>query len=629
MIALIFFIFSLAIGLSLLYFLRINLLFEEKTAWALVLGSVILTFSSFVFSFFGGFNREIILISFLFIFAPAIFFFLKRKERIKRNFLDDLKDFKKRLYSREALPFLIILIVFFLFFSIVWPKVFFQTDEGLFTIAIGGVWGDWAAHNTYVSHFFHSNQLSFKNPIFVGESFSYTFMADFQSALLMKLGESRILSMILPGFFYSISLIVLLFYFILRITKKRSVAVLSLFLFLFGSGLGFFYFLRDVNGMNLLEIGGYLKNSHTTFTHLADKGIHWTNFMQALLLPQRALTMGFPLAIIILSSVYKGLKENSFKLLALGGVAASFLPALHIHSLIAVSITSFFLIIFLSQQKKTFRKLTAFFFPIILLGLWQVLLLFPGGESGITFRLGWMAKEENWFYFWFKNLGGFLVLFPISFFFINKELKKIYLSFFSLFVITNLFLFQPHDYDNIKISTYWFLLTTIIISVFLIKFWKKDIAFKFLVIIFVFTMTFSTFLDVARLWTKKGYLFISQEDIKKAEIIREKTEVDSVFLTSDNHNHYLPCLTGRQIVAGYGGWLWTYGIDISERFKEIEIMFRGEERSKKLLKNYGVDYVLIGPSERSKFKANEEFYANNYSFFLKINGTKIFKVNDN
>ncbi len=627
MIAFLFFLFSIIIGLFLIYSLRLNLFFEEKLTWSLIIGSLSLTFSSFLLSLFLGFNRNVILISFLLVLTLLLTVLRIRKIDIKNTLLKDLRDFKKRIDNKKIVPFLILFIIFFAFFSIVWSKVFFETEEGLFTIAIGGVWGDWAAHNTYLSHFLYSDQISFKNPIFVGEPFSYTFMADFQSAVLMKLGESRILSMIIPGFLYSISLIVLLFYFILKITKDKAVSILSVFLFLFGSGLGFLYLFKEIDGMNLLEIINHLKNSHTAFTHIADKGIHWTNFMQALLLPQRALTIGFPLAIICFTSLYKGIKENSFKLLILGGVAASFLPILHIHSLIALSIASFFLIILLS--KKPFKNLIAFFTPIIILGVWQIFLLFPGGESSITFRLGWLAKDQGWLYFWFRNLGLFLILFPVSLFFVKKELKKIYLSFFSLFIITNLFLFQPHDYDNIKITIYWFLLTSVIISVFLVKLWKKDILIKFLIIIAVFFMTFSTFLDIGHLWTKKGYLFISQKDIKKAETIRENTDPDSVFLTSDDHNHYVSCLTGRQVVAGYGGWLWTYGIDISQRFGEIEIMFQGKEGAKKLLEKYGVDYVLIGPSEKNKFKAEEDFYKDNYSLFLNMEEAKVFKINEN
>lgn len=629
MISTLFFILAIILGVLLLYLLRIKIFLEEKIAWGLIFGVLVLTFLSFILAFFFGFTWIIILLAFLSaILIIGILSFRYRKD-ISQRITYDLELLKKRFKTKKLTVFSIVFVLAVLFSSILWTKVFFEKEEGIFTIAVGGVWGDWAAHNAYVSHFAYSDSLSFEHPIFLGERFSYTFMADFLSALLMKLGEVRILAMIIPGFFFSIALIILLYYFVFRITKKVSISALSIFLYLFGGGLGFLYFFKEINGMNLSEIIDFLRKSHTAFTHLAEHNIHWTNFIQALLLPQRALTMGFPIGVLVLTCILIALKRrNNYKLLLLAGIISSFLPTIHAHSLIAVSIVAFFLIIFLSEGglKNTIKKLLAFFGPVLVLGVWQLLLLFPVGKESFKFYIGWMAKEENWLLFWLKNLGVFFILIPFAIAVLKPDLKKIYLAFFTLFILTNFFLFQPHDYDNIKIATYWFLLTSIIISIFLVKLWQKDILAKTLVVTLIFFMVFSSFLDVFHLYTKEGYLIFSKEEVKTAKIIREKTSPDSIFLTSDQHNHYLPCLTGRQILMGYGGWLWTYGIDFGNRQKDISTMFQGKPGVKELLKKYKVDYVVIGPSEKDRFDAKESFYDQNYPLFLQINNNKIYKI---
>ncbi len=629
MTSILFFIFAIFLGILLVYLLKIDLFIEEKLAWGTVLGSLLLTLLVFISALFFGFTKSVIFISFLLAFLVIGLISLKYRQNISKKIISDIGLFRKRLKSKKLILFLVVFFAALLFFGFLWPKVFYQKDQDIFTIAIDGVWGDWSAHSTYVSHFAYSDSISLEHPLFVGKKFSYTFMADFQSALLMKLGENMILAMVIPGFIFSLALVVLLYYFIFRITKRASVAALSIFLYLFGGGLGFIYFFKEINGMAFPEIMNFLKSSDLAYTHLFQHNIRFSNFIQALLLPQRALTIGMPLAILVLTYLLIALrKKNNYKLLLFAGATTALLPTIHLHSLMAVSITAFFLIILLSEDnvKNIIKRLLSFFGPLFALGFWQVLLLFPLEGGNFKFYLGWMARDENLLVFWIKNLGLFIILLPFAFLVLKRRLKIIYLAFCPLFILTNLFIFQPHDYDNIKITTYWFLLTAVVISVLLVKLWKRDVLAKVLVVMLFPFLILSFCLDLDRFCPKPRYRLFAKEDIRIAEIIREKTSSDSVFLTSNQHNHFVPCLTGRQIVAGYGGWLWTYGIDAGPRYKDVSLMFQGKEKAEELLKKYKVDYVIIGPSEKSHFNANESFYDKNYPLFLQMNNTKIYKI---
>jgi len=343
MIAISFFILAIFFGVLLVYFLKIDLFIEEKLAWGVVLGSLVLTLLSFILALFGGFTKPIILISFLLAFFLIGLISLKYRQNISKKIMSDIRFFEKRLKSKKLTLFLILFFATLLFFGFLWPKVFYQKNQDIFTIPINGVWGDWAAHSTYVSHFAYSDTISLEHPLFIGKKFSYTFMVDFQSALLMKLGENMIPAMVIPGFIFSLALVVLFYYFILRITKKAGVAVLSIFLYFFGGGLGFIYFFKDINGMNFSEIVNFLKSSDVTYTHLVEHNIHFSNFIHTLLLPQRSLTMGMPLAILVLTCLLIALKKrDNYKLFLFAGAATALLPTIHVHSLIAVSITAFF-----------------------------------------------------------------------------------------------------------------------------------------------------------------------------------------------------------------------------------------------------------------------------------------------
>ena len=162
------------------------------------------------------------------------------------------------------------------------------------------------------------------------------------------------------------------------------------------------------------------------------------------------------------------------------------------------------------------------------------------------------------------------------------------------------------------------MLTAIISSLFLVKIWNKNIFGKILVVAAIPIFILSASLDVLRLYIRPGYESWSKEDIKNAEIIKEKTSPDAIFLTSDKHNHFIPTLTGRQIIMGYRGWLWTYGINYSKREKEVLAIYQGSEEAENLLKKYKVDYIVIGPNEKN--------YSLNFPLFLSSDNVKIYKI---
>jgi uncharacterized membrane protein len=84
-------------------------------------------------------------------------------------------------------------------------------------------------------------------------------------------------------------------------------------------------------------------------------------------------------------------------------------------------------------------------------------------------------------------------------------------------------------------------------------------------------------------------------------------------------------LTGRKIVLGFPGWLWTYGIDYGEQEKAARKMFKGGPETESLLRFYGVDYIVVGPLERVQ-KINEKYFEANFQPVYQLGRTKIYKI---
>jgi len=137
----------------------------------------------------------------------------------------------------------------------------------------------------------------------------------------------------------------------------------------------------------------------------------------------------------------------------------------------------------------------------------------------------------------------------------------------------------------------------------------------------------SGFLDTIRLtqYQNLRLRFFDNKELVLAEWVKKNTRRDSRFLTADNHDHWVPVLTGRKIVLGFKGWLWTYGLDYSIQEQAVGKMFEGGDQAKEWMRKYEVDYVVVGRLERER-KINEEFFEDNFELVYELGGTKIFQV---
>jgi uncharacterized membrane protein len=116
------------------------------------------------------------------------------------------------------------------------------------------------------------------------------------------------------------------------------------------------------------------------------------------------------------------------------------------------------------------------------------------------------------------------------------------------------------------------------------------------------------------------------EQIELAQVVRNITPTQSVFLTADTHNHWVVDLSGRKIVMGFRGWLWSWGIEYQTREKDVHAIFRGDPAANALIRQYGIDYVIIGPTEKDVFQADPAFFETHHMRMLDMAGYLIYKT---
>jgi len=106
---------------------------------------------------------------------------------------------------------------------------------------------------------------------------------------------------------------------------------------------------------------------------------------------------------------------------------------------------------------------------------------------------------------------------------------------------------------------------------------------------------------------QQANIFVTSEDLVFAQKVRANVPTNSLLLTSDQHNHPVSILTGRPIVMGYRGWLWTYGIDYREVERDIATIYAGGQEARPLLEKYGISHIVVGPPEFAQYSVNASF----------------------
>ena len=93
-----------------------------------------------------------------------------------------------------------------------------------------------------------------------------------------------------------------------------------------------------------------------------------------------------------------------------------------------------------------------------------------------------------------------------------------------------------------------------------------------------------------------------------AERVKQLTSPRSLIIHAPVHNTPV-FLTGRRSLMGYPGHIWTHGLEFVRREGEIKRIYMGAPDAEQLLKNYDVDYAVIGPLERIVTPPNEQFFS--------------------
>ena len=478
--------------------------------------------------------------------------------------------------------------------------------------------------------------------LLVGTALSYPYLTDALSTTFYMLGMPLNLSLVVPG-----TLLMALTYAGYMLLARqilggrhKAVAVAALLFFLNG-GLGFLYDFDLAFTDNFARIREIFTGYYKTPANQPDLNLRFSNVIADLMIPQRALlggwAMGLPALYLLISSV----RAKSYRQTALLALWAAALPLVHTHTFLALGLFSGgYLLGNLIERKEERRGIllrAGLYLGVVLaLALPQLLgnavkQTLEGGS--LRFQFNWVNNsggrgfKDFYFWFWVKNAGLPFILAVCACLCARKRgYLDIVLGMTAIYVVAELILFQPNEYDNNKLFYIWFMFAMILAADYGSMLMQRLTGLPgraLLCGLFLGASVLSGALSLGR-EAVSGYQLFSANAVAAGGWIRENTDRDDVFLTGQQHINPVCSLAGRQIVCGSDLYVFFHGLDYGKQSEDCKRFYENPRENADVLADYDVRYIYVSDYERAEFDVDLDALDEAYALVYENDDVRIY-----
>lgn len=301
----------------------------------------------------------------------------------------------------------------------------------------------------------------------------------------------------------------------------------------------------------------------------------------------------------------------------------------------------------------------AFAAPSLLLAVPQALVLAGGSSEGLKVHLGYLVCAStksschpdqmslfslaDWWSFveyWWLNQGLVLPLLAIAAVLGTRRDRRIILAVMAIFVWGSVVApsadIGGHGH---KVFNLWETFTGLFVAFALVQIWRgtarvgrgadgegrgraATIGSRIAVVLVGVFLTASGIVDL--MTVKNDFMtsvFGDQARREAIEWIADETPKRSTFLTDYDQLYTAPTLAGRRVLLGYTPWAGGAGYDVEPRKPIVSEIYSTADRGRAclLLKENGIDYVVVGPDERASTR-----FQLNTTLFSQLTPVKVF-----
>ena len=605
-----------AAGFGITYLSGIALSFEERIVFGVVLGAMAVAAFTFVLSMVA---RDVTPATALAGLAAGLAFGAAGMGLSRARLATDLSEARRRWLAPwnepgHPWPLLVVVLVCGAWTVHFFHQAYVYTPAGL-VVGYVNIWGDWAAHLTFAGSFAYGHNFPPEFPIDPGHHLGYPFMIDFFAADLVPLGTSLTGALTATSAMLALAFPAVLYLAALRFAGSRVAGVIAALVFLLSGGLGFAMWFQYLFSPGP-HTNGLLPQEYTL-----DRAVNlqWLNPVLAYLVPQRSTLFGFSLALIVLVMLWLSVREGlGWRPFLFAGLVAGVMPIFHVHAYGTVVALPLFWALFNRRLEWL-----AYFVPAVVVGAPILAWMWPPANTSICGDLpnlagyciepGWLAfqslQHADWLVpwvfagFWLANTSLLIPLLLVAHGvdrWIPNHFTRWFAPMWLWFVVPNLVLLQPWDWDNTKFFVFWALLGSVVVGGLLAAVFKRGPGAAIAGAIILAVMCLSGALDLTRAsdFDVSAVEFTDAGGVQVADWVRTHTSPTATFAVADEHNSPIPTLAGRRELIGYPGWLWTYGLsDYVQKEADLKAILDGSPSTPDLVRKYAVDYVMIGPQE--------------------------------
>jgi hypothetical protein len=504
-----------------------------------------------------------------------------------------------------------------------------------------GSWGDLPLHLSIITNIAHIPSFHWDFSLFAGSKLTYPFIVDFLNGMMLRWTGNLPFSLLATSIPLCLCLVQILFFTFVRILKSVRAAAIAVSLFLLsGSSFGFVLLIWDFFHQHPMHLS-FLWRLPVDYSNTSIFG--YGNFFNSILLPQRSFQLGLPIfclfVILISEAVYAKSRESLVRFIP-AALLAGLLPLAHTHTFfVSAGILILALIYQLFKKHLTWIQAAFTLGVMFIFALPQLFfqLTANGHVSFLKYHLAWMFSDGTlqdvrlrpfaMIAYILANFGILFVLAVISYRKVKDPLLRAgFWIGIGIFIVANIFIFQPAEYDNIKFYIYgsFLLLPFVALLISTLSRSLKSAARFGGYLLFCIAAASGTAAVIFEL--PQHHLLYTFADFDHAQALRNALPPDKLVLTSDTHQHPLWGLAGQPVLRGYSYWLWSYGLPVQNVEGDIPRLYAGGQTALDLLEKYSIDYVYIGPSEREMYQADEAFFAHLFPVVLDEFDTRVYKV---
>ena len=456
----------------------------------------------------------------------------------------------------------------------------FERDGSLLTL-LPYNYGDLPLHWTYIRHVAGGASFWPETPILTATRLRYPLGVDLLSAVLLQLGGSLTVLLPLMGLAGAAWTAVAL---------NRWGGPFAVAGFLFSGGLA---------GLQALWTG-------QVFDY--QSSVAWKSLYLALFVPQRGYLLALPAGLLLLWSWRERLLRGEPGLATwVEGLLWGILPLVHLHTFAFVSLIGLVWTLGGGRWRAALPTLAVAFVP----ASFGVLEVTDGlrAASLVGWRPGWMIGGEGALVFLLLNFGLYLPLALAALVVAarrrDREALLVLGPALAVFVLLFFVKVAPWEWDNTKVMLWCYLTSLPAIGTLVIA--RLHPGPRALAL---FVLFFSGAISVVGASLGRGPRL---EVLEKAEydgVCRALAPLgrDERVATAQAHNHPV-ALCGQPVVAGYGGHIWSHGLDGTLVQARLGRLLAGQGDYRAEARALHARYVFWGSREQAAFPASARPWA--------------------